>query len=283
MKKKILFFSLILLLIFDYLYPFLNLNHHPNPNFYIYLAFGQSNMQGAGPIEDQDRICPERFKMMAAVDFPTLNRTKGNWYTATPPLCREDTGLSPCDYFGREMVKRLPKKISIGIINVSVFGISIDAFLEDLSSSYYRKEADCIKNVSKLYDFNLFRTLVTLAKKAQSDGVIRGILVHQGEKNAGEKDWPKKIKMVYKRLLKELNLKAKNVPLLVGEVVHETMSGQFSFHNKLIDTIPEIIPTAYVVKSDYLEPADDRLHFSSKGNRDFGKRYAEKMLKIMGY
>ena len=36
----------------------------PNPNFHIYLAFGQSNMDGAGEIEDQDLIVSERFKMM---------------------------------------------------------------------------------------------------------------------------------------------------------------------------------------------------------------------------
>lgn len=280
MKKYFLLSSLIICLLFDIYYHSL---HSPNPNFHIYLAFGQSNMQGAGKIEDQDLYCPERFKMMAAVDFPTLNRTKGNWYTATPPICREKEGLSPCDYFGREMVKKLPKNIIIGIINVSVFGISIDAYLEDLAPDYLKKEPECITSVCKYYDFNLFRTLINLAKKAKLKGVIKGILMHQGERNAGDKNWPKKIKTIYKRMLKELNLKAKNVPLLVGEVVNENMNGVYSFHNKLIDSLPEIIPNTYVIKSDSIEPMDDRIHFSSKGNRDFGKRYAEQMLKIMGY
>ena len=41
-----------------------------DPNFYIFLCFGQSNMEGNAAIEDQDRqnVDP-RFKMMAAVDF----------------------------------------------------------------------------------------------------------------------------------------------------------------------------------------------------------------------
>ena len=97
MKKLILFF--LVSLIFS----------EPDQNFHVYLAFGQSNMEGHGKIEAQDTAnVPERFKMMAAVDFPSSGKIKGNWYTAVPPLCREGTGLSPCDYFGRELVENLP-------------------------------------------------------------------------------------------------------------------------------------------------------------------------------
>lgn len=62
----------------------------PDPNFHIYLAFGQSNMEGNAQIEAQDiaNVSP-RFKMMAAVDMPSKGRAKGNWYTAIPPLCRK--------------------------------------------------------------------------------------------------------------------------------------------------------------------------------------------------
>ena len=42
----------------------------PDQNFHIYLAFGQSNMEGFGIIEAQDQQCDERFKMMAAIDMP---------------------------------------------------------------------------------------------------------------------------------------------------------------------------------------------------------------------
>ena len=74
----------------------------PDPDFHIYLAFGQSNMEGNAKIEAQDtaNVSP-RFKMMAAVDMTSKGRVKGNWYTAVPPLCRDNTGLTPVDYFGR--------------------------------------------------------------------------------------------------------------------------------------------------------------------------------------
>ena len=73
-----------------------------DPDFHIYLCFGQSNMEGNARIEDQDRVnVSDRFKMMAVVDNPEMGRVKGQWYTAVPPLCRPGTGLTPADYFGR--------------------------------------------------------------------------------------------------------------------------------------------------------------------------------------
>ena len=84
----------------------------PDPNFYIFLCFGQSNMEGNAAIEAQDRVSPgNRFQMLSCVDMPSLGRTKGNWYVATPPLCRENTGLTPADYFGRTLVENLPENI----------------------------------------------------------------------------------------------------------------------------------------------------------------------------
>lgn len=56
-----------------------------DPNFHIYLCLGQSNMEGNAQVEDVDRQnVPERFKMMAAVDFSNPARTKGEWYVAQP-------------------------------------------------------------------------------------------------------------------------------------------------------------------------------------------------------
>src|SRR3954447_1304988 len=80
----------------------------PDPNFYIFLCFGQSNMEGFPGVEQQDKTVDERFKVLAAVDFPKLGREKGSWYPAVAPLCRGSTGLCPTDYFGRTLVANLP-------------------------------------------------------------------------------------------------------------------------------------------------------------------------------
>ncbi len=57
----------------------------PDPNFHIYLCFGQSNMEGFPGVEQQDKAEDERFQVLAAVDFPKLGRKKGSWYPAVPP------------------------------------------------------------------------------------------------------------------------------------------------------------------------------------------------------
>src|SRR5690349_20218074 len=82
-----------------------------DPNFHIYLCFGQSNMEGPAQIEPQDTTVNSRFKVLASVDSPQLGRIQGTWYTAKPPLFRCDTRLSPADYFGRTMVANLPENI----------------------------------------------------------------------------------------------------------------------------------------------------------------------------
>ena len=46
----------------------------PDPNFYIFLCFGQSNMEGNARPEAVDLESPgPRFLLMPAVDFPAAN------------------------------------------------------------------------------------------------------------------------------------------------------------------------------------------------------------------
>src|SRR5580765_2270942 len=104
--------------------------------FYIFLCFGQSNMEGNARFEPQDTTVYSRFQVMEAVDCPNLNRVKGQWYTAVPPLCRCQTGLTPADYFGRTLIENLPKDVKIGVINVSVGGCKIELFDKDKYQSY---------------------------------------------------------------------------------------------------------------------------------------------------
>jgi hypothetical protein len=151
-----------------------------DPNFYIYLCFGQSNMEGQGTIEAQDLTVNSRFQVMEAVNCSNLGRTEGSWYTAVPPLCRCYSGLSPSDYFGKTMVEYLPDNIKVGVINVSVAGCAIELFDKDGYQEYVSSVTeDWLKNIINEYDGNPYGYLVDLAKLAQQDGVIKGILLHQ--------------------------------------------------------------------------------------------------------
>ena len=253
-----------------------------DPNFQIYLCFGQSNMEGNATPEAQDyENVSERFKMMAAVDFSNPVRKRGEWYSAIPPLCRQGTGLTPADYFGRTMVEKLPDNVKVGVINVAVGGTSIKGFMEEYVADYVAGEADWFKNYMACYDNNPFRRLVETAKRAQNYGIIRGILMHQGETDGGMGNWAQNVKKVYERLLDELDLSADNVPLLAGETVQTDQGGYCGGFNNVIATLPNVIPTAHVISSKGCPQKGDGLHFTAEGYRTIGKRYAECMLELL--
>lgn len=254
-----------------------------DPNFHIYLCFGQSNMEGNAAIEGKDRVGVDpRFMMMAAVDMPSSKRKKGEWYTAYPPLCRDYTGLTPADYFGREMVAHLPENIKVGVINVAVGGASIDLFDQDKCADYIKKEADWFKNYCSEYGNDPYKVLVTMAKKAQQNGVIKGILLHQGCTNNGQKDWSVRVKRIYVRLLHDLGLNEEETPLLIGELLSQEQGGICWGHNNVIAKTQPVIPNSYVISSKECPGASDGLHFTAEGYRMIGKRYAEKMLELLG-
>ena len=255
-----------------------------DPNFHIYLAFGQSNMEGFAKIEPQDTVAiNERFKVLSAVDCPDLDRKKGEWYTAKPPICRCNTGLTPTDYFGRKMVSALPDSIRVGVINVAVGGCKIELFDKDNFQAYVDSAPDWLKNTVNEYDGNPYKRLVEMAKIAQKDGVIKGILLHQGESNTGDTLWPQKVKGVYNNLINDLNLEAEEVPLLAGEMVSEEEDGACASMNEIIADLPEVLPNSYVISSEGCTAVGDRLHFTAEGYRKLGRRYAEKMLEVQDY
>jgi hypothetical protein len=254
-----------------------------DPKFYIFLCFGQSNMEGSTPAEKQDKSEVERFKMLAAVDVPKLERKKGQWYPAVAPLCRGSSGLCPADYFGRTMVAHLPKDIKVGVVNVSVAGCRIELFDKANYEAVASKAPPWMAGIIKEYNGNPYARLVEMGKVAQKSGVIKGILLHQGESNTGDKQWPAKVKTVYDNLIKDLDLKPEAVPLLAGEVVHADQKGVCASMNPIIAELPKTVPNSHVVSSAGCKAGGDRLHFSAEGYRELGKRYAETMLPLLGH
>ncbi|MBN2684375.1 MAG: carbohydrate binding domain-containing protein [Pontiellaceae bacterium] len=254
----------------------------PDPDFHIYLCFGQSNMEGAARPEEQDLTVDERFQMLAAVDMPEQGRTKGNWYPAVPPLCRANTGLTPVDYFGRTLVAKLPENVRVGVINVAIAGCKIEFFGENTYQEYVDRADAWTTGVVNQYGRNPYQHLVDMAKIAQKDGVIKGVLLHQGESNLGDPEWTRKVKAVYDRLMKDLELDPEKVPLLAGEAVHADQQGRFSAMNPLIATLPDVVPNSYVISSAGCSCAQDLTHFDAAGYRELGKRYADKMLDLLG-
>lgn len=236
-------------------------------------------MEGQGPIEAVDNNVDARFQNMSALNCS--GRTMGTWYKATPPLCRCNTKIGPIDNFGKVMVANLPSNIKIGVVHVAVAGCKIELFDKVNYASYIAGEQQWMKDIIALYGNNPYGRLVEVAKLAQKDGVIKGILMHQGESNTGDSQWPNKVKAVYQNLLTDLGLKATDVPLLAGQVVDAAQGGQCASMNSTINSLPNTIPTAHVISSSGCTDQSDNLHFTSAGYRLLGERYANKMLSLL--
>ena len=254
----------------------------PDPNFHIYLAFGQSNMEGQGGIENQDKTVDSRFQVMWTGNsgYCAGNRSKGNWYDATPPLASCNGKLGPSDYFGRTMVEKTDSQIKVGVVVVAIAGCSITLFDKDNYKSATGGQSWYTDRVND-YGGNPYGRLIEIAKKAQEDGVIKGIIFHQGETDSGDNQWPSKVKKVYDNIINDLGL-GDDIPFLAGEVLR---SGMSSGANNNIAKLPQQSKNFYVISSEGFNQAlsdGQNVHFTSQEYRDFGKRYAEKMIEVLG-
>jgi hypothetical protein len=254
--------------------------HSQDQNFWIFLCFGQSNMAGQAPIEEQDLSVSDRFLSMATTDGGD-GRVLGTWRKAIPPLCRYDAGLGPADYFGRTLLDVVPEDVRIGIVSVAVEGCPITFFDKDRNASLIAiEEQDWMNDILDQYGRAPYERLLSMAKMAAKDGVIKGILLHQGETDAYDIGWCNTVRKIYCDLQEELQFDSKEVPLLVGEVVRGEYGGICGHANPTINSIAQCYPNTFVVSSEGCMPCEDFLHFSGKGYRRLGQHYALRYLEV---
>ena len=257
-----------------------------DPNFYIYICFGQSNMEGNAQPESIDKTgVDKRFQLLATCNFTSPSRTKGKWYTATPPLVSPNGGLGPTDYFGRTMVECLPDSVRVGVIPVAMGGSPIEMFDKD---KYQQKMKDnptewWVTLAKNHYGGNPYGRIIEMAKEAQKVGVIKGILLHQGCSNNGDSNWPNMVKKIYNDMLSDLGLGTDSVPLFVGETLYQNQGGSCYAHNTQVARMPSVIKNSYVVSSDGCPGnGNDPWHFNAWGYRVLGSRYAAEALYTLG-
>jgi len=236
----------------------------------------------------------KRFMVMTAVGGTyklasgTESRTQGNWYTAVPPLIRDNLGLSPADYFGRTLVAGIPdQNIKIGVIAVAVAGSAIEGLEKGSgANSYFNSQQQYMKDIAAKYGNNPYDRLVTLAKKAQETGVIKGIIMHQGESGAASGNWAQKVKGIYDNLLSDLGLPANSVPFLAGQAYGSSNQNNNGTINGLCNTMTANIAgstnkVCHIISSSGLASGGDNLHFSYEGYKTLGERYGQKMLELL--
>lgn len=257
----------------------------PDPKFYIFLCFGQSNMAGGEEPGPQDMTNKDEcLRKMTEADKPRQNMKMGQWYLTKPPVDRSINQLRIADFFGWTVLQNLPDGYRVGVINVSVPGCKIELFEKDTYAEYLAGAESWMKDTCKQYGDNPYQRLVDLAKIAQKDGVIKGFLLHQGESNPNDEQWCNKVKGIYGNLIKDLNLKPEDTPLIAGELKQTEDGGACgAFNTVVLKNLPDALPNSYIISSKGCEGARDGFHFTVNGYRQLGINYAKKMLEILGY
>jgi len=248
-----------------------------DPNFHIYLCFGQSNMDGTGTIENQDKVTNSRVKMLQDQTCSNLGRNYGTWYTAVPPLSRCWNGLGPADYFGKEMASNMPANVTIGLVVTGYGGCDIAFFQKGAPLGKASIPGGSAADIPAQFTGG-YAWMLDLAKKAQTVGVIKGMIFHQGETNTNDPNWKYKVQEIVNNLRTDLGIG--NVPFLAGELLYSQYGGCCSSHNTEINKLPGLISNCQVVSTSGLA-GKDNAHFTSTSYRELGIRYAQKMIPLI--
>jgi len=221
----------------------------PPENLMVFLLIGQSNMAGRAPIEGGDA---------GTIDRCWLLNHEGVWEPAASPLNRYSPHrkemsmqrMGPGDYFARTFLDARPGA-AIGLVVNARGGTKIEQWSRD----------------GRLYYEAVRRT-----RKALENGVLAGILWHQGEGNRDDADYLEKLKDLITDLRSDLN--APELPFVAGEI-----TGEWPVNDQL-EKLPETVPHTAVAGVEGLVTFDRR-HFDTPSMRELGRRYARAMILVL--
>ena len=228
-------------------------------NIWVFIMAGQSNMAGRGIVEPEDTLADKRILSINREGQVIIAKEPLHFYE--PDRTGLDCGLS----FAKTLIKKIPDNIFILMIPTAVGGSAISQWLDDV---LYR-------------DVKLYSNFLDKVETGKQNGIIKGILWHQGESDANEKDIPQ-----YKQRLGLLFSKFRmavgnnELPVLIGELGSFSEDPEnFSLINKAIYEYAVEDKNCHVIKTKDLKDKGNRLHFDSKAQRTMGKRFAKKYLE----
>jgi len=269
----------------------------PKSKFHIYLALGQSNMQGAAHLPDEP-ISHPRVRVLQGQNCQEHSIPYGEWRDHFQPVirCQEGErpkpdgstgpiGLSPVDTFAIEMAEAAGPDVTIGLVGAAYGGTDIQAHLPNCADHGACTPpfgdvsgAPIVGGTTPIYPW-----ILDLAQKAQEVGVIKGIIIHHGENNSGQEQWLTYLDEYITALRSDLGLDPSEVPLIAGEL---PQTGCCTAHNALVRRVPDYVENGHWVSSGPMEDGtvlgdrSDGLHWSTFSVIEMGKRYAAKMLEV---
>ena len=235
-----------------------------NSQLDIYLCIGQSNMAGRAQVTGATALQP--------IEGVWLLNDKDEFEVAQNPLNRYSTirkdlsmqRLSIAYMFSKKMHELTGQKV----------GLVCNA----------RGETS-IKQWQKGHERGYYEEAVRRTKAAMKYGTLRGIIWHQGEWDCTHD------LQEYQQLLRQFisdlrhDLGCPNLPVVYGQISQwnwtKTEAGTKPF-NDMIVTMPQQIPNTACATSEDLTPAigEHDPHFSSKSQKTYGQRFAEKMIGL---
>ncbi len=226
--------------------------------FHLYLLMGQSNMAGR-----------DRSMLAEQVDNPrVLAFTQdGKWVVARDPIHQRDgriePGAGPGVSFANEMAKARPG-VTIGLIPCAVGGTPLKRWV---------KGGD------------LYQRALERGRTAAKDGVIMGVLWHQGESDSGSEEaavsYEKRLIGMIADLRKDLG--EPGLPVVAGEIGGFLDKGKNPHAEAVraaLKHIPAVVPHTGFASSEGLGHKGDKLHFSAVAARTLGERYTGAMLEL---
>ena len=235
-------------------------NNVNKENIWVFIMAGQSNMAGRGIVEPEDTVSDKRILSIDQNGQIIIAKEPLHFYE--PERTGLDCGLS----FAKTLIKNIPDNISILIIPTAVGGSSIRQWLGD---SVYR-------------NVKLFSNFVEKVEIAKQNGIIKGILWHQGEADANEKDIPlhkQRLGLLFSKF--RTAIENNELPVILGELgSFSDTPANFNLINKAIHEYAAEDKNCSVISAKDLKDKGDHLHFNSKGQRAMGKRFAKAYLKM---
>ena len=227
---------------------------------WVFIMAGQSNMAGRGIVEPKDTVPNKRILSINKNGQLILAKEPLHFYE--PERTGLDCGLS----FAKKLIAKIPGTVSILIIPTAIGGSSIRQWLGD---SVYRS-------------VKLFSNFLAKVEIAKQNGIIKGILWHQGESDANEKDIPlhkQRLGLLFSRFRAAVG--NSELPVLIGELgSFSDNPANFNLINEAIHEYAAEDKNSGVISTKDLKDKGDHLHFNSKGQRIMGKRFAKAFLKI---
>ncbi|MHA3772411.1 sialate O-acetylesterase [Verrucomicrobiota bacterium sgz303538] len=229
----------------------------PKEKLHVYLLMGQSNMAGRGKVETGAQ--PEDRRVLVFTQDQKWAVAKDPLHWDKPKVAGVGPGLS----FAKSMADA-QKGITIGLVPCAVGGTPLRR---------WERSGD-------LYTAALERT-----RAAMATGTLSGVLWHQGESDSNEKlaaTYQERLTRMFQDLRTDLG--APSLPIVVGELgrFHIERTGKpAQMVNDALHNVTQSVPAVAIASSDGLKDGGDKLHFDADSQREFGRRYAAAMLKLL--